>query len=181
MRVEQSRRLPHHKPVKLRPAGRHDGNRTMWWENLSLAETLSEEEWQGRRVSRSGVVQSCNGGLSGVGAEQVLASRREAAAVFTAGRAARLDAPGRRIVTSGRQAFVAVMKSGYLGKCNDLSLLRSLQQSGFRSREHTLRAVPQSAGASYPTSRDRGSYCRGTAVPADGRSRRCSTRASQTR
>ena len=46
---------------------------------VSLAKMLSDVAGQERWVFCAGVVQSSNGGLSGMGAEQVFASRRESA------------------------------------------------------------------------------------------------------
>jgi hypothetical protein len=93
-----------------------------------LSDVAGQERW----VFCAGVVQSSNGGLSGMGAEQVFASRRESARSTPPVEPEIFDPWVATIVTSGRQAFVAMVQAAYLGERDDLALLRTLHWSWFR-------------------------------------------------
>ena len=67
-----------------------------------------------------------------MGAEQVFANRRESARSTPPVEPEIFDPWVATIVTSGRQAFVAMVQAAYLGERDDLALLRTLHWSWFR-------------------------------------------------
>ena len=67
-----------------------------------------------------------------MGAERVFASRRESARSTPPVEPEIFDPWVATIVTSGRQAFVAMVQAAYLGERDDLALLRTLHWSWFR-------------------------------------------------